>query len=94
VKVITIEAAVTECRKLETCYQEYVKRQKGKCYHCSGPLDQDPPASVLKQKIDWGLFPPHFLRYPVHLHHDHYTGITKGAVHAYCNAVLWQYYGE
>lgn len=32
--------------------------------------------------------------YPVHLHHDHKTGLTIGAVHAKCNAVLWQYYGE
>jgi hypothetical protein len=30
----------------------------------------------------------------VHLHHSHETGMTIGAVHARCNAVLWQYHGE
>jgi hypothetical protein len=28
------------------------------------------------------------------LHHCHQTGLTIGAVHAKCNAVLWQYHGE
>lgn len=34
------------------------------------------------------------LRYPVHLQHNHDTGMTEGAVHARCNAVMWQYLGR
>jgi len=30
----------------------------------------------------------------MHLHHNHETDMTEGAVHAYCNAVLWQYEGK
>ena len=35
-----------------------------------------------------------FFKWPVHLHHCHDTGMTTGAVHCYCNAVLWQYPGK
>lgn len=72
---------------------QYVAEQEGKCYYCKCPLNRRPPECV-KRPIDWGLFPANFLRYPVHLHHCHDTGMTIGAVHAYCNAVLWQYHGE
>jgi hypothetical protein len=34
------------------------------------------------------------LLHPVHLQHSHVTGLTEGAVHAFCNAVLWQYEGR
>jgi len=71
--------------------EEYVKRQEGLCYHCNQPLDKPPHFT---QKINWKLFPPNFDQYPIHLHHSHVTGMTIGAVHAYCNAVLWQYHGE
>lgn len=74
--------------------QVYITRQKGKCYHCHGHLMLDAPEEVLEKRIDWDLFPPNFLQWPVHLHHSHETGMTIGAVHAYCNAVLWQYHGE
>jgi hypothetical protein len=30
----------------------------------------------------------------IHLQHCHKTNMTEGAVHAYCNAVLWQYEGK
>jgi hypothetical protein len=40
------------------------------------------------------LFPPNFLKYPVHLQHNHDTDMTEGAVHARCNAVMWQYHGR
>lgn len=72
----------------------YVERQDGCCKHCKVPLDGDPPSSIRSKRIDWRRFPPNFLRHPVHLHHCHDTGMTIGAVHAYCNAVLWQYHGE
>ena len=74
--------------------QEYVKRQGGRCMYCNNLLTEQPIPSILKLKIDWDLFPPNFLRYPVHLQHNHDTGMTEGAVHAYCNAVLWQYEGR
>ena len=74
--------------------EAYILLQKGKCHHCDGVLTEAPPLEVIRKIIDWTLFPPHFLTHPVHLHHSHDDGMTIGAVHAYCNAVLWQYYGE
>ena len=73
---------------------EYVKLQDGLCWYCKCKLSEKPPLSVRGKAIDWSLFPPMFLRHPVHLHHSHDTGLTIGAVHSYCNAVLWQYHGE
>lgn len=74
--------------------EQYVKEQNGVCLHCGCALDKSPPDSITKKRINWKLFPPNFLKHPVHLHHDHFTDLTKGAIHAYCNAVLWQYHGE
>ena len=73
--------------------EQYVEEQGGNCMHCECPLKVGPPEHI-KVPIDWGLFPPNFLQYPVHLQHCHKTGMTEGAVHAYCNAVLWQYHGR
>ena len=73
---------------------EYVREQNGLCCHCNGPLKDAPPSSITGKLIDWRKFPPHFTRLPVHLHHSHKTGLTIGAVHSLCNAVLWQYHGE
>ena len=74
--------------------RQYVKEQEGKCYYCDAPLSGEPPDLIKERAINWSLFPEYFLNHPVHLHHDHGTGLTLGAVHAYCNAVLWQYHGE
>ena len=73
---------------------EYVRLQSGKCHHCQGDLDEQPPTHIRDKQIDWRWFPPNFLKYPQHLHHCHKTGMTIGTVHALCNAVLWQYHGE
>lgn len=73
---------------------EYIKRQDGKCFWCKCPLHSPPPKRITDKKIRWSLFPPNFLKYPIHLQHDHDTGLTEGAVHAYCNAVMWQYHGR
>ncbi len=73
---------------------EYIRRQKSCCWYCKGVLFESPPKTVLNKVLDMRAFPPHFLDYPVHLHHDHDTGMTIGAVHAYCNGVLWQYHDE
>lgn len=74
--------------------EEYIRFQDGKCFYCGEDLKKSPPPSVMNKKINWRLFPKNFLRYPVHLQHDHKTGMTEGAVHAYCNAVMWQYEGR
>lgn len=74
--------------------EEYIKIQDGKCSHCGKHLSQKASDEVMKRKINKSLFPPNFFKHPVHLHHDHDTGMTIGAIHCHCNAVLWQYYGE
>jgi len=74
--------------------EEYIRIQNGKCSHCGNSLNLDPSDKVLKFKIKESLFPSSFFKYPVHLHHCHNTGLTIGAVHSVCNAVLWQYFGE
>lgn len=71
--------------------EQYIKEQNGLCYYCKRNLRDSP---VQDKKIAWSLFPKNFLRHPIHLHHCHTTDNTIGAVHSYCNAVLWQYFGE
>lgn len=73
--------------------EEYVKRQNGLCFYCGESLDGEPRADIAIRFIDWSLFPKGFLDNPVHLDHNHDTGMTRGAVHGYCNAVMWQYEG-
>lgn len=70
---------------------EYVRLQKGKCWYCKLPLDEEP---VKDRPIKLWLFPEGFLDAPIHLQHDHSTGLTEGAVHGRCNAILWQYHGR
>lgn len=72
----------------------YIKQQGGCCMHCGISLSELPCDSVATKRINWKLFPENFLKHPIHLQHCHKTGLTEGAVHAYCNAVLWQYYGR
>lgn len=76
--------------------EQYVKDQAGLCAHCKESLDGEPPLEIRSLPINWMAFPGNrsFLKHPVHLHHSHETGLTLGAVHALCNAVLWQYHGE
>jgi hypothetical protein len=88
---INYEAASRE-RRLRVRHQ-YMKEQDGKCYHCDTDLEVPPEEDVLF-RVNRQLFPEGFFRWPVHLHHSHNTGMTIGAVHAHCNAVLWQYHGE
>ena len=73
---------------------QYIKEQNNCCMYCKETLDSNPPEQITSKDIDWKLFPPGFLTYPIHLQHDHYTNMTEGAVHADCNAVLWQYEGR
>ena len=69
----------------------YIEKQNHKCYYCGEDIDKLPPKRITDKPINWKLFPENFLKYPIHLQHNHNTGMTEGAVHAYCNAVMWQY---
>lgn len=81
-------------KERRTVREDYVRHQDGKCYYCKAPLSGPPSMKVKNKPVNKNLFPEGFFKWPVHLHHDHNTGMTIGAVHAYCNAVLWQYEGE
>lgn len=74
--------------------EEYIKRQEGNCYFCHSPIEGPPSTSITKKPVHEEYYPPGFFDHPVHLHHNHQTGMTIGTVHAYCNAVLWEYHGE
>jgi len=74
--------------------EQYIQEQQGKCYYCKCSLKEHAPKRITKLEINWSLFPKNFLKYPIHLQHNHNTGMTEGAVHNYCNAVLWQYEGK
>ena len=74
--------------------EEYRKIQDDKCWFCKQPLTGEPHKEVLEAPLLLELFPPNFLKHPIHLHHSHETDLTIGAVHARCNGYLWQYLGE
>jgi hypothetical protein len=85
---------VGERRKVR---EQYIKLQRNRCLWCNERLDLEPPRKLTDMPINWDLFGGHkeaFLKHPVHLQHCHTTGMTEGAVHAYCNAVMWQYHGR
>lgn len=71
--------------------EQYIEEQGNKCMYCGEDLYGDPPINITNKFIKWDLFPPNFLKHPIHLQHDHKTNMTEGVVHAYCNAVMWQY---
>lgn len=74
--------------------EQYIVEQKGLCYFCNKPITEEPPDKIQKLEINLNLFPRNFLDNKIHLQHNHNTGFTEGAVHARCNAVLWQYHGR
>ena len=75
--------------------EEYVRRQNGRCFYCGKlftekpDIDLDTEAALILSEKGLGPFPKGFLNAPIHLDHDHETGLTRGAVHGYCNAVSW-----
>ena len=72
--------------------EQYILEQDGKCCHCKKDIYTEPDET---KPINKKLFPQGFFDYPIHLHHSHEDdGMTIGAVHAYCNAYLWQYLKE
>lgn len=74
--------------------EAYIELQEGLCYYCKQKLAYPVTGKIREKKIKLHLYPPGFFEHPVHLHHNHVTGLTLGAVHNYCNAVLWEYHGE
>tara|TARA_S200002703_G_C3728826_1_gene224011 strand:- start:225 stop:512 length:288 start_codon:yes stop_codon:yes gene_type:complete len=92
--VLPIDYTKLHSRERRKVREQYVSEQKGKCYYCGGDLSKEPPQYIAEKEINLDLFPPNFLKYPVHLQHNHDTGMTEGAVHAYCNAVMWEYEGK
>ena len=74
--------------------EQYVKEQNNICAYCGTSLLCGAPDCITDKVINWNFFPNDFLKHPVHLQHNHDTGMTEGAVHAYCNAVMWQYEGR
>ena len=47
--------------------EQYIEDQNDLCMYCKKNIHQDPPKDILKKKINWKLFPPNFLKYPIHL---------------------------
>lgn len=74
--------------------EQYIAEQKGLCFYCKNKLTENPSESVMNKVVNKRLFPPNFFGNPIHLQHSHDTGLTEGAVHAYCNAVMWEYDGR
>lgn len=74
--------------------EEYIVRQGGNCCYCHASLKGPPAPEIANKPVTARLFPRNFFKWPVHLHHNHDTGMTIGAVHCYCNAVAWEYDGE
>lgn len=72
----------------------YIFLQDGKCFYCMTSLNGPQASWVSDRTVNPSLFPPNFFDHPIHLQHDHDTDLTEGAVHAYCNAVMWQYEGR
>ena len=92
--VLPIDYTKLHSRERRKVREQYISEQKGKCYYCGGDLSKEPPQYITEKEINLDLFPPNFLKYPIHLQHNHDTGMTEGAVHSYCNAVMWEYEGR
>ena len=82
-----------EWQERKTVREQYIDEQNGECFYCGVLLTKE-PTHLKEIPIDWSLFPggEEFLKYPVHLQHDHTTNMTEGAVHAFCNALMWNYF--
>ena len=71
--------------------EKYIEQQQGICPHCNTLLVDEPTKQIEQLKTNpYGvlLLASPFFNWPIHLHHDHSTGLTVGAYHAACNAVL------
>jgi hypothetical protein len=91
---LPVDYELLDWRERKAVREEYIKLQNNLCYYCNKNLSEEPSSDILQKNINWKLFPEQFLKHPIHLQHDHKSGMTEGAVHAYCNAVMWQYEGR
>ncbi|CAN5134489.1 hypothetical protein BH09PAT1_BH09PAT1_2820 [soil metagenome] len=73
---------------------KYIELQNNRCWYCGRDLDGLPPKEVSDKPVSNWMFPIGFFKSKIHLQHDPDTGLTEGAVHSYCNAVLWEYFGR
>lgn len=73
---------------------QYMKEQDLLCAHCGASLMDEPAQEARGFLLDESSFPPDFFKHPIHLHHDHTTGLTVGAVHAHCNGLLKRYFND
>lgn len=71
---------------------QLAKEQGNMCWYCKQPLSGPPSPDIDNYAFNKHLFPKGMFDFPVHLHHDHNSGICVGAVHAKCNAYMWQKY--
>lgn len=92
--ILPVDYTELEWQERREVRLKYIELQNGLCHHCKTSLSSEPHSDIIALKINKALFPETFFNYQIHLHHDHDTGMTIGAVHAKCNAVLWQYHGE
>jgi len=91
---LPVEYSKLHWKERKAVREQYIKQQKGLCYYCGCPLDGPPSKGVQDKWVNKRMFPKGMFDYPIHLQHDHPTDLTEGAVHARCNAVMWQYEGR
>jgi len=91
---LPVEYSQLTWRDRRAVREEYVKRQDGKCFYCQVDIHGEPADWVFDRVVNPTLFPLGFFDHLIHLQHDHDTDLTEGAVHAYCNARMWQYEGR
>jgi len=92
--ILPVSYSKITSRERKQVREQYAREQGGKCYWCMQDLTDKPRSDIIAKVVNLKLFPPNFLKYPVHLQHNHDTDLTEGAVHARCNAVMWQYFGR
>ena len=88
---LPIDYTIIDQKTRQKVRSKYCELQDGLCFYCGKDLLCK---TLVEKEINWNLFPENFLKYPIHLQHNHETNMTEGAVHAYCNAVMWQYEGR
>lgn len=91
---LPVKYSELSAKRKKAVLAQYRRIQQDKCWYCERDLSQPPPDFVTAKPIDRGLYTPGFFKNPVHLQHYHYSDYTEGAVHAYCNAVLWEYHSR
>lgn len=89
--ILPVDYETLNWKERKEVREQYIEEQNWLCIYCKCSLKDRPPKHITNKSINWNLFPKNFLKYPIHLQHNHYTGMTEGAVHNYCNAVMWQY---